>query len=148
MQTVETRLRSEMDAIFDFLGASRSSVQQIVPPSTDKECEKAKAGERVDKNGNLPSFQKKEEDSITNKDVDNDDDSSANSSPPRPQTLDMSDSPSRTETREVTRSLTEVDATDPRKKLLKSQQLIERHINKLLKELEEKNEQSSRLHSS
>ena len=133
MQTVETRLRSEMDAIFDFLGSPRTSVQHIVPPSTDIACEKIEREnqENVDKNGNLPFF---------NNDGAAQEDERAKTSPPRPQKLNMSDPRPK-----IAKPDPEVEGQkpDPRQKLLKSQQLIEKHINKLLKELEDKNGQSS-----
>ena len=178
MLTVESRLRAEMDVIFNFLGVPRtsfdrssldrssldnrssfdhpssldhrSSVQPVkceIPPP--KRVEREKEIPR-DKNGNLPHLRIETEDNKNRNlphlrryhsdrieagdgngearskqqqraaDVDD-------TSPPRPQTLEV---------------------TDPRQKLLKSQQLIEKHINKLLKELEEnKNDSPSRSHS-
>lgn len=247
MQTVESRLRSEMDAIFSFLGTSRSSVQHVVhsaptPPadvrsvlgsSCQRENEKIQRKEFVekmdksafrDKNGNVASFVRRDEEALES------DESAKTTSPPRPQTLNMpvdqtlnvsvnrtrTDMANRThyfdrglrtnkdrvlrthsldhETQtksleqdvrtksldqemrtnasahamqtqetnvaesqtlnlsdsEFLKAVSEItscqqqqqqptDTTDPRQKLLKSQQHIERHINKLLKELEDKN---------
>ena len=160
-----------MDVIFNFLGVPRtsfdrspldhrssfdhpspldhrSSVQPVkceIPPSKREEREKEiprdKNGNlphlRIEtgdnKNGNLPHLRRYHSDHIEMGDgngearskqrtADADD-----TSPPRPQTLEV---------------------TDPRQKLLKSQQLIENHINKLLKELEDnKNDSPSRSHS-
>ena len=140
MQTVETRLRSEMDAIFNFLGVTRSSVHL---PNTTPSCpanHRERHERKMEETNNndiddcslyhhhrLPPGDKLEE----NDELELEATAKTSASPPRPQTLDM---------------------TDPRQRLLKSQQLIEKHINKLLKELDEKNVKngspSSRLHSS
>ena len=137
MQTVETRLRSEMDAIFDFLGASRSSVQlpnDVVHSSTaagDHSKNETNSAEQRDGGAIVRSLRSGEGilrvDKMQRSGSHKRTPKGENTSPPRPQTLDM---------------------TDPRQKLLKSQLLIEKHINKLLKELEEKNGSSSQLHPS
>ena len=149
MQTVESRLHSEMDAIFDFLGAPRSSVQHIAHPSTPRDCvdetgrkerdDRARDNigdtqlrENVDTNGNLPSFHRTE----TSTGFVQDGGLAAKTSPSRPKTLDMPDPRPRPVSSDPQ---TQEDVSDPRQKLLKSQQLIEKHINKLLKEMEHKN---------
>ena len=157
MQTVETRLRSEMDAIFNFLGVTRSSVQRpkdvkssaripvdhietLIPES--QSCggdnnnnlrhrrpqggslkEEKRRRERIRRAETEPKATTPTDRTTPPSPVRNQE----TTSPPRPTTLDMS---------------------DPRQKLLKSQLLIEKHINKLLKELEDKNSPSARLQSS